>query len=122
MPAVGDGGQADGAAVEVRAGVVAEVLDVVQGVLDQPGQRAVVAGRDDDEPVGVADGVDELLRAFVALELARVVEGQHQVRARQQPRPDAGLRRRGERDLQRAFGLRALPQRAADPEHIDRPG
>src|SRR5437763_4113335 len=59
LPAVGDGGEPDGAAVEVGTGVVAEVLEVVEGVLDQPGQCAVVAGRDHDQAVGLPDALDQ---------------------------------------------------------------
>ena len=55
LPAIGGGDEPDRDPVEIDAFIARRVLDIVDGVLDEAGDRAVVAGAGNDEAVGSAD-------------------------------------------------------------------
>ena len=107
---------ADGAAVEIGPRVLAHLLDVVERVLDQPGDGAVIAGRGEDDAVGLPQEIAETF-GFIALGAeARIVIGKGELR----PGDERGARAAGfgapQRQRQGAFGGGAAAQRAADAD------
>src|SRR5829696_3313582 len=60
LPSARAGDQADRDTVQVDALVRSQVLDVLECILDQPRDRAVIRRRCDDEAITSAKGIDEL--------------------------------------------------------------
>ena len=59
MRAIVRGFHADGAASEVGPFVAVEQFEGIESVLDHAGERAVIAGRCDDDAVGGAHGLGQ---------------------------------------------------------------
>lgn len=117
LPAVRGDDQADRAAVEIRALVRAQFLERVERVLHEAGHAAVIAGRRDDDRVGLAHGVDQLaLRVGQRFVLGCVVRQRMQERAVEQARARAGGLRTAQCERQRAFGGRRGPGGSANAD------
>ncbi|GAA5050210.1 hypothetical protein GCM10023259_027470 [Thermocatellispora tengchongensis] len=61
-----------------------EVVDVVEGVLEQAGDGAVVGGRDQDDAVGALQGLQVLADPGIGVLAGRVVVRERQVGAAEQ--------------------------------------
>jgi len=117
LPAVRGDDQADRAAVEIRAFVRAQLLERVERVLHETGHAAVIAGRRDDDRVGLAHGVDQLaLRVGQRFVFGGVVRQRMQERAVEQARACAGGLRAAQCERQRAFGGRCGSGGPADAD------
>ena len=117
LPAVGRDDQADRTAVEIRAIVRAQFLERVECVLHEAGDAAVIAGRRDDDRVGLLHGVDQFaLRVGQRFVFGRVVRQRMQERAVEQPRACAGRLRAAQCERQRAFGRRRCPGGTANAD------
>jgi hypothetical protein len=71
---------ADGPALQIRPAIVAQILDIVEGVLEQAGDRAVITRRRQDEAVSRAQGLDQPARRWRTFRVVGEIMSQRQRR------------------------------------------
>src|SRR3954452_19923811 len=116
LPAAGARDAADRPSVEIRSLGIAQILDVAERVLDNPGTPAVVGGTGHDDAVRAADPVDERPRGAGALAGLRRVHREIEVRAGEQQGLRAAALRGGQCGAEHALSAGAGPQGAADAD------
>ncbi|GDY85018.1 hypothetical protein SAVCW2_42170 [Streptomyces avermitilis] len=107
---------ADGAPFEVGPRVVAQVLEVVEGVLDESREVAVVAGRSEDEPVARPDGFDQRDGALGAMAARGLVHRQVEGVGAEELDARAGLLGRFECRAQADLGRETAACRSPEPD------
>src|SRR5437899_5922323 len=117
LGAIGRDNDAHGLAVEIGPLVVAGQLQRVERVLHHTGKRAMIAGRRQDDPVGLADRLGQLGLLGAGPRGPGVEVGQAlQEFAAKHPGPGAGRLRPAQRQRQRPLRHGAGARRAANPD------
>ena len=116
LHAFGADDEADGTTFEVGALVVAQILDEVDGILDDAGDATVVGRRADDDTIGLTQALDQVGGPFGALAAARIVEFEWQRGVSDQAGLAAHAACMLEGDGQGAFGDRIGADRTAQAD------
>ena len=108
---------AHGATVEIGSGVITQVFQAIERVLDQAGNRAVVAGAGDDHAIGLSDGGDKARLIGARRRLVRIIDGEsRQERSAEQLGSRAERRRFRQGPGQGLLAGRPAAHRAAQPD------